>query len=407
MICRHCNTPLETVFCDLQTCPPSNAMVKHEQVSYPETYFPLKVYTCHNCWLVQVDEIEKAENIFNDEYTYFSSFSTSWLAHAKQYTDYMTQRFGYNEKSLVVEIASNDGYLLQYFKEKNIPVLGVEPTANTAQVAIEKGIPNIVDFFGSQLAQTQLAGKADLILGNNVLAHVPDINDFAKGVKIALKADGVNTFEFPHLCSLVNFNQFDTIYHEHFSYLSLTAVKSIFEAQGLEVFDVQEISTHGGSLRVFSKHKEDTTKQVEPSVAELLAKETALGVNSIAYYENFQQKVDKIKYDFLSFLLAQKQAGKKVIGYGAAAKGNTLLNYCGIKGNDLIEFVVDASPYKQNKLLPGARIPVVGKEQIEVSKPDFIVIFPWNLKTEIAEQLAYTKEWGAKFVVAIPELTVF
>ena len=407
MNCRHCNNELQHVFCDLQTCPPSNAMVKPEMINYPETYFPLKVFVCDKCWLVQVDELEKADAIFNNEYTYFSSFSTSWLKHAKAYTDYMTERFGFNENSLVVEIASNDGYLLQYFKEKNIPVLGVEPTANTAQVAIEKGIENIVDFFGSDLAGKKLLAKADLILGNNVLAHVPDINDFVKGVKIALKPNGVNTFEFPHLLQLVAQKQFDTIYHEHFSYLSLTNLKSVFETQGLEIFDVQEIPTHGGSLRIFTKHKEDNSKKVEDAVREILEKEAAAGMTSLAYYQDFQQKVDQIKYDFTEFLIQQKRNGKKIIGYGAAAKGNTLLNYCGIKGNDLIEYVVDASPYKQNKLLPGSRIPVFSSEKIAQTKPDFIVIFPWNLKDEISHQLAYAQEWGAKFVIAVPELTIF
>ncbi len=407
MNCRHCNHILTHVFCDLQTCPPSNAMVKPELINYPETYFPLKVFVCEKCWLVQVDELEKADAIFNEEYTYFSSFSTSWLQHAKKYTDYMTERFGLNSNSLVVEIASNDGYLLQYFKEKNIPVLGVEPTANTAKVSIEKGIENIVDFFGSSLAEDKLKGKADLILGNNVLAHVPDINDFVKGVKIALKPNGINTFEFPHLLKLVEENQFDTVYHEHFSYLSLTNLVSVFGEQGLEIFDVQEQPTHGGSLRIFTKHKEDNTKQIEPAVAAMLNKESAAGINTLAYYQNFQAKVDTIKYDFTEFLIQQKRQGKKVIGYGAAAKGNTLLNYCGIKGNDLIEFVVDASPHKQNKLLPGSRIPVVGKDEIEKAKPDFIVIFPWNLKDEISEQLSYVREWDCKFVIAIPELKVF
>ena len=406
MNCRHCNNLLTHVFCDLQTCPPSNAMVKPEMINYPETYFPLKVFVCEKCWLVQVDELEKADAIFNAEYTYFSSYSISWLQHAKAYTEYMTDRFGYNSNSLVVEIASNDGYLLQYFKEKNIPVLGVEPTANTAQVAIEKGINNIVDFFGSNLAENKLLAKADLILGNNVLAHVPDINDFVKGVKIALKPTGVNTFEFPHLLKLVEQNQFDTIYHEHFSYLSLSNLVSVFEKQGLEIFDVQELPTHGGSLRIFTKHTEDNSKVVMPSVMEMLHKEEVAGLKTLAFYQNFQQKVEKIKYDFLSFLIQQKRNGKKVIGYGAAAKGNTLLNYCGIKGNDLIEFVVDASPYKQNKLLPGSRIPVNSNEKILSYKPDFIIIFPWNLKDEIAGQLSYAKNWGAQFVIAIPELTI-
>ncbi len=406
MNCRHCNNPLSHVFCDLQTCPPSNAMVKPENLTHPENYFPLKIFTCEKCWLVQVDEMEKAEAIFNEEYTYFSSFSTSWLAHAKAYTDYMTDRFKYNQDSLVVEIASNDGYLLQYFKEKNIPVLGVEPTANTAAVAKEKGIDSIIEFFGSSLAKEKLSGKADLILGNNVLAHVPDINDFVKGVKIALKEKGVNTFEFPHLCTLVEYKQFDTIYHEHFSYLSLTVIKTIFESQGLEVFDVQEIPTHGGSLRIFTKHIEDKSKKIEDNVGRLLEKERKLGVDSLAYYSNFQEKVDQIKYDFWSFLIEQKKAGKKVIGYGAAAKGNTLLNYCGVKGNDLINFVVDASPYKQNKYLPGSRISVVGKEQIDMYKPDYIIIFPWNLQEEIAKQLDYCRAWGCKFVIFIPALKI-
>lgn len=406
MNCRHCNQTLTHVFCDLQTCPPSNAMVKPELINYPETYFPLKVFVCDKCWLVQVDELEKADAIFNADYTYFSSYSTSWLQHAKQYADYMENRFQLNENSLVVEIASNDGYLLQYFKEKNIPVLGVEPTANTAQVSIEKGIDNIIDFFGSSLAEDKLKGKADLILGNNVLAHVPNINDFVKGVKIALKPNGVNTFEFPHLLSLVQYNQFDTIYHEHFSYLSLTNLVSVFEQQGLEIFDVQELPTHGGSLRIFTKHKEDESKKVEDSVALMMAKEQHAGINTLAYYQNFQEKVNRIKNDFLSFLIEQKSKGKKIIGYGAAAKGNTLLNYCGIKGTDLIEFVVDASPYKQGKLLPGSRIPVVSKEKIAAYQPDYIIIFPWNLKKEITEQLSFVSEWGGKFVIAIPELNI-
>ena len=406
MNCRHCKHELVHVFCDLQTCPPSNAMVNTEKINYPELYFPLKVFVCEKCWLVQVDELEKADAIFNSEYTYFSSYSTSWLQHAKEYVDYMIQRFNLDTDSLVVEVASNDGYLLQYFKEKNIPVLGVEPTANTAKVSIEKGIENIIDFFGSNLAETKLKAKASLILGNNVLAHVPDINDFVKGVKIALQPNGVNTFEFPHLLQLVAQNQFDTIYHEHFSYLSLTNLMGVFEMQGLEIFDVLELKTHGGSLRIFAKHKEDLSKQVESSVAAMLLKEEESGMKTLAYYQNFQTKVNKIKYDFTEFLIEQKRTGKKVIGYGAAAKGNTLLNYCGIKGNDLINFVVDASPYKQNKLLPGSRIPVFSKDKIEEFKPDFVVIFPWNLKDEIMQQLDYISEWGGKFVIAIPELQI-
>ena len=407
MNCRHCDNILTHVFCDLQTCPPSNAMVKAELANYPETYFPLKVFVCENCWLVQVDELEKADAIFNSEYTYFSSFSKSWLQHAKSYVDYMEDRFQLNANSLVVEIASNDGYLLQYFKEKNIPVLGVEPTANTAEVSIGKGIKNIVDFFGSELATKELLGKADLILGNNVLAHVPDINDFVKGVKIALKPTGVNTFEFPHLLSLVRHNQFDTIYHEHFSYLSLSNLVNVFAKQGLEIFDVEELKTHGGSLRIFTKHVEDVSKKIEARVNEMLAKENEAGLTALDFYQNFQEKVDNIKYDFISFLIEEKRKGKKIIGYGAAAKGNTLLNYCGIKGTDLIEFVVDASPYKQGKLLPGSRIPVYSDEKIMEYKPDLVIIFPWNLKEEIKAQLSYVEEWGGKFVIAIPELQIF
>ncbi|MEI6142865.1 MAG: class I SAM-dependent methyltransferase [Mariniphaga sp.] len=406
MNCRHCNNLLTHVFCDLQTCPPSNAMVKPEFINYPETYFPLKVFVCEKCWLVQIDELEKAEAIFNEEYTYFSSYSKTLLKHSKEYTDYMINRFGFTLESLVVEVGSNDGYLLQYFKEKNINVLGIEPSANTAEVAIGKGIENIVDFFGSTLAEEKLKGRADLILGNNVLAHVPVINDFIKGVRIALKPNGVCTFEFPHLCKLIEFNQFDTIYHEHFSYFSLTTVKAIFEFEGLEIFDVQELPTHGGSLRIFAKHKEDTTNKIEPAVSLLLEKEKAVGVITIAYYQNFQQKIEGIKNNFIHFLLEQKRNNKKVIGYGAAAKGNTLLNFCGIKGNDLISFVVDVSPYKQGKLLPGSRISVLGEEKIEYFKPDYIIIFAWNFKEEIIEQLAYVKEWGGKFIVTIPTLSL-
>jgi len=407
MNCRHCNNHLTHIFCDLQTCPPSNAMVNSEALNHTEIYFPLKVFVCEKCWLVQVDEIERAENIFNDDYTYFSSFSTSWLAHAKRYVIEMIERFKYNQKSLIVEIASNDGYLLQYFHEKNIPVLGVEPTTNTALVAKKKGIECIEDFFSEKLVREKLVGKADLILGNNVLAHVPDINDFIKGVKLALKPEGVNTFEFPHLCKLVEFKQFDTVYHEHFSYLSFTSLKSVFEKQGLEFFDVQELTTHGGSLRIFTKHIEDKSKQISPSVESLLKREKDLGVKTLEYYQGFQEKVNIIKNEFLSFLLTAKNEGKKVVGYGAAAKGNTLLNYCGIKGNDLIDYVVDASPYKQNRLLPGSRIPVYHPDKLKETKPDYIIILPWNLKEEISLQLSQMRNFGSKFVVAIPGLEIF
>ena len=398
---------MENEFVDLGMSPAANSFLTKQQLSEKEGFFPLKIMVCHKCHLVQIDEFVKHDDIFTNEYVYFSSFSASWLKHAKDYTDMMTNRFGLNKDSLVIEIASNDGYLLQYFKEKNIGVLGIEPTANTAEVAKLKGIESIIDFFGADFANKNVQSKADLILGNNVLAHVPDINDFVRGVKIALKPTGVNTFEFPHLCKLVEFNQFDTIYHEHYSYLSLTAVKAIFENQGLEIFDVQEIPTHGGSLRIFTKHAEDKTKSISQSVSDLLEKEEVLGVKTLSYYQNFQAKVEDIKTEFMHFLKTEKDAGKKIIGYGAAAKGNTFLNFCEIKGTDLIDCVVDLSPHKQGKYLPGTQIPVVGPDQIESIKPDIIVIFAWNLKDEIKEQLSYVKQWNAKFVTAIPNLVIF
>ncbi|MBA7533948.1 hypothetical protein ES705_26194 [subsurface metagenome] len=410
MKCRHCKNELKHVFVDLYTCPPSNAMVNTEELNAPENYFPLKIFTCDSCLLVQVDEVKKADEIFDGEYTYFSSYSTSWLEHANKYVDMMVDRFHFSSASQIIEIASNDGYLLQYFKEKNIPVLGVDPTANTAAVAKEKGIETIVDFFGSSFAQKELVDKgiqADLILGNNVLAHVPDINDFVGGMKKALKSNGVITMEFPHLYQLIRENQFDTIYHEHFSYLSFHAVKRIFESQGLVMFDVQEIPTHGGSLRIFAKHKDDESKTISSNVADLLEKEEKAGMLTMDYYNNFQLVVENIKYSVWDFLISMKKQNKKVIGYGAAAKGNTLLNYCGVKGNDLIEFVCDASPYKQEKYLPGSRIPVASPDEIKKHQPDYVIIFPWNLRSEISSQLDYIRDWGGKFVVFIPEKLVF
>jgi len=319
----------------------------------------------------------------------------------------MTERFGYNETSQVVELASNDGYLLQYFKEKNIPVLGIEPTANTAEVAIGKGIPTVVDFFGVRLAK-ELAGKnikADLLLGNNVLAHVPDIVDFTAGMKILLADNGVITMEFPHLMQLVDNNQFDTIYHEHFSYLSFHTVKQVFERQELEMFDVEELPTHGGSLRIYARHNEDTGKPVSPNVAALLNKEAARGMTGLDYYAGFQQKALGVKMDLTQFLITQKKANKRVAAYGAAAKGNTLLNYCGIK-NDLIEFVVDANPHKQNKFMPASHIPVVNETVLKAQQPDYVIIFPWNLKDEITAQLSYIRQWGGQFVIPVPHLQI-
>ncbi len=402
MFCRHCQRELKQIFCDLHTCPPSNAMLHESDLFTSEKYFPLMVFVCENCWLVQVEELEKAEDIFDSDYTYFSSYSKTWLLHAKQYADLMHERFTLSNNSLVMEIASNDGYLLQYFNEKGIPVVGIEPSANTAEVAIKKGINTIIDFFGSEFARKNFQGKADLIVGNNVLAHVPDINDFVSGVKVALKLNGVSTFEFPHILSLINQNQFDTIYHEHFSYLSLISVKKIFEAWGLEIFDVEELSTHGGSLRIYAQHSA-CGRRIENSVHEVLQKEYDFGLATLAPYMGFQTRIEKIKYEFLDFLLNTKKQNKVVVGYGAAAKGNTLLNFAGVKGTDLIKFVVDASPHKQDRFLPGSRIPVVAETELMQSKPDYIIIFPWNLTEEIMDQLSYVDEWGAKFVRFIPK----
>ena len=408
MLCRFCKTELKQVFIDLVNSPASNSFLTKEQLNEPEIFYPLKVYTCHNCFLVQIDEYKKSEAIFNNEYAYFSSYSHTWLQHAKNYTEMMIARFGFDSTSQVIEVASNDGYLLQYFKERDIPVLGIEPTANTAEVAMGKGIKTIIEFFGTELAD-RLANhwdvKADLLLGNNVLAHVPDIVDFVKGLKIILADQGVITMEFPHVMQLVDNNQFDTIYHEHFSYLSFHSVKNIFESQGLELFDVDEIPTHGGSLRIYAKHKEDTRHFVSSNVTRLLKKEMDKGVTTLAYYDHFQEKALGIKLNLTSFLIEQKKAGKRVAAYGAAAKGNTLLNYCGIK-NDLIEYVADANPYKQNKWLPASHIPVVNESYLKANHPDYVIILPWNLKAEITEQLSYIREWGGRFVVPIPQLEV-
>ncbi len=407
MHCRFCNAALERVFIDLINSPASNSFLTQEQLNEPEMFYPLKVFVCDDCKLVQIDEYKKSDAIFNGDYVYFSSYSTSWLAHSKAYADLMVNRFKFNTSSLVVEIASNDGYLLQYFNERQIPVLGIEPTKNTAEVAVQKGVPTITEFFGVELANKLVSQgkKADLLLGNNVLAHVPDINDFVAGMKIMLNDRGVITMEFPHLVQLVENNQFDTIYHEHFSYLSFYTVKRVFESHGLEIFDVEEIPTHGGSLRVYGKHANDLSKETTQNASSLFEKEVKKGVTTSEYYTGFQKRAEQIKIDLLAFLLEQKKAGKTVVGYGAAAKGNTLLNYCGIK-HDLIDFVVDANPHKQNKYLPASHIPVVNEGQLKAEKPDFILILPWNIKDEIIVQLDYINDWGGQFVVAIPEVAI-
>jgi 2-polyprenyl-3-methyl-5-hydroxy-6-metoxy-1,4-benzoquinol methylase len=379
-----------------------------EDLKGPEVYYPLKLFVCDRCFLVQIDEYKKAGEIFTKEYAYFSSYSTSWLAHSKRYVDMMIDRFNFNSGSQVIEVASNDGYLLQYFKERGIPVLGIEPTSNTAQVAIEKGIDTRIVFFGERTAYELVKEelKADLLLGNNVLAHVPDINDFVKGLKIVLAPSGVITMEFPHLLQLILQNQFDTIYHEHFSYLSFHTVEKIFKQNGLRLFDVEELPTHGGSLRIFACHNEDSSKQNTSNVDLLLRKENVAGMDKLDFYMNFQERVQRVKLAFCQFLIEQKAADKKVVGYGAAAKGNTLLNFCGIR-RDLIEFVVDASPYKQGKFLPGSHIPVVHENEISRIKPDYVLILPWNIREEIVNQLSYIREWNGQFVTAIPELSIF
>ena len=408
MLCRSCKTPLQLEFIDLFNAPASNSFLTKEQLNEPEVFYPLKVFVCDNCFLVQVDEYKRSEAIFDSNYAYFSSFSTTWLAHSKKYTEMAIRRFGLGKDSLAVEIASNDGYLLQYFLQKGVPVLGIEPTENTAQVARQKGIETITRFFGTGLAR-ELAEKgirADLLLGNNVLAHVPDLVDFVAGMKILLKPGGVITMEFPHLMQLVDNNQFDTIYHEHFSYLSFYTVEQIFAAQGLTLFDVEEIPTHGGSLRIFGRHAENATLPVTEHVRALRAKEQERGIATPDYYQDFQRRAFGVKLSLLQFLIDAKRERKTVAAYGAAAKGNTLLNYAGVKA-DLITFVSDANPAKQNKYLPASHIPVASEQRIRDERPDYVIILPWNIRDEIGKQLEYIREWGGRFVVFIPGLEIF
>ncbi len=406
-LCRFCKKPLTITAVDLGMSPLANSFVAPEAADNMEAFFPLHVYVCDDCWLAQLSEYESPEGIFSD-YVYFSSYSDTLLAHARKYTEEMIARFGFDSQSLVMEIASNDGYLLQYFQENNIPVLGIEPARNVADVARNKGIETVVEFFGVELAG-QLAGenrKADLLLGNNVLAHVPDINDFVGGMKIVLKPDGILTMEFPHLMRLIERNQFDTIYHEHFSYLSFTTVNRIFAAHGLTLFDVEEIPTHGGSLRIFGRHEENDRLPVRETVPELLAREEREGMTERSYYTSFADKVKATKRNFLKFLIEAKEDNRQVVAYGAPAKGNTLLNYCGVR-TDFIDYAVDRSPHKQNTLLPGTHIPVYAPDRVRETRPDYLIILAWNLKDEIMQQMAYVREWGCRFVVAIPEIQVF
>jgi SAM-dependent methyltransferase len=409
MKCRFCSSHLSNEFVDLGFSPPSNSFLEIEDLNKPEVFYPLRILVCNKCYLVQIDEFAKHSDIFNSKYVYFSSFSTSWLTHAREYVEMMITEYNIGHNSLVAEIASNDGYLLQYFVQKKVPVLGIEPTANTAEMAVSRGVNTIVDFFGKSLAikLSSNGTKADLILGNNVLAHVPDINDFVGGLPILLKEKGIITFEFPHLLNLINDNQFDTIYHEHFSYLSLIIVNEIFSDNGLVIFKVQELPTHGGSLRIFATKESNLENHpIENSVTQILEKEKVAMLHTLDGYSRFQEKAEKVKDNFIEFLLKAKKDKKSVVAYGAAAKGVTLLNFCGVR-KDLLSFVVDTSPYKIGKFLPGIHIPVVEKKHIEETKPDYIVILPWNLKTEISEQLSFTRKWGAKFVTAVPELSIF
>lgn len=405
MKCRHCDTELENVFIDLNTSPPSNSYISKSNLNGPETYFPLRVLTCETCWLLQTEDYADADELFTEEYAYFSSVSSSWLAHSEKYANEMTKRFKLDKDSLVSEIAANDGYLLQYFKKLDIPCYGVEPTTSTADAAREKGIEIVEDFFGVELA-TKLRGEnkqVDLVAANNVLAHVPDINDFVSGFKVLLKDTGVATFEFPHLYELVDKNQFDTIYHEHYSYLSLGTVSDILAKCGLEAFDVQQISTHGGSLRVFAQRKDTGQHPVTDAVKDLLKFEADAGMKTAEFYNNFQGKAQKIKRTFLSYLLECKAQGLKVAAYGAAAKGNTLMNYAGVT-DDLLPYVVDRNPNKQGMFMPGSRIEIVDEAHMKQDRPDRIIILPWNLAPEISAQLEYIKDWNGVCVRFVPEL---
>ena len=405
MNCRHCASPLKLTFVDLGSAPPSNAYLTEAQLHQPEKWYPLRVLVCEKCWLVQTEDFAGAEELFDKDYAYFSGFSSTWLAHCERYVNDMAQRFGLGSNSHVVEVAANDGYLLQYVKRLDIPCTGVEPTASTAAAARSRGIEIIQEFFGARLAEKLVSdGKqADLTVANNVLAHVPDINDFVRGFSILLKPQGVATFEFPHLMRLVEENQFDTIYHEHFSYLSLTAVNTIFSAAGLFIFDVEQHSTHGGSLRVLAQRSDTGQQTRSAAVDELLRRECVSGMITAKFYAGFQQRTDKVKNDFLRFLLDARDASKTVVAYGAAAKGNTLMNYAGLRP-DLISFVVDRNPAKQGKFMPGSRIPILDETHLSESRPDYIVILPWNIKGEIIRQLEYTTGWNTSFYTFVPQL---
>jgi SAM-dependent methyltransferase len=404
--CRFCNKILDYTFVDLGMSPLANSYIKKEDLQRMEPFYPLHAYVCDSCYLVQLPTLQDPEDIFSD-YAYFSSYSDSWLNHVKEYTDLVIKRFGFDTDTQVIEIASNDGYLLQYFKEQGIPVFGIEPAKNVAKAAREKGIPTIVEFHCEKSAK-ELAGRgiyADLLIGNNVLAHVPELNDFVRGMKIILRSKGIITMEFPHLMRLMEENQFDTIYHEHFSYFSFISVVNIFSEHGLRIFDVEELPTHGGSLRIYACHGEDSSKGLTSKVGELIAREEKAGFKELEHYLSFGERVKAIKLGILSFFVEAKRQGKSIVGYGAPAKGNTLLNYCGIR-TDFIAHTVDRSPHKQGRFLPGTRIPIYHPDKVHESRPDYLVILPWNLKDEIMEQMSYIRNWGAQFVTLIPEVRI-
>lgn len=405
--CRSCGTRLEHTFVDLGMSPLANSYVKPEQLNRMEPFYPLHVFVCAKCLLVQLEQFSTPHDIFSD-YAYFSSFSDSWLAHAKAYVGMIAERFSLGKNSKVVEIASNDGYLLQNFVARGIPVLGVEPAANVAEVAKKKGINTKVAFFGEKTALdlTAEGWDADLIIGNNVLAHVPDLNDFVKGLKVLLKPTGLITMEFPHLLRLMEQNQFDTIYHEHFSYFSFLAVEQVFVRHGMKLFDVEELPTHGGSLRIYACHDQDASKPIGSRARDLKLREDAAGFARLNHYLSFGPQVETTKRKLLSFLISAKQEGKQVVGYGAPAKGNTLLNYCGVR-TDLMDYTVDRSPHKQGHFLPGVHIPIYGPEKVRETRPDYLLILPWNLREEVMQQMAFIREWGGQFVVPIPEVKVY
>jgi SAM-dependent methyltransferase len=404
--CRFCGTALTDTVVDLGMSPLCESYLRPEQLNAMEPFYPLHVYVCRTCWLVQLEQYVSADDIFT-EYAYFSSFSDSWVQHAREYTEKMIDRFGFDSSSSVVELASNDGYLLQWFVKAGVPALGIEPAANVAVAAEERGVPTLVRFFGRELA-TELAAEgrhADLLLGNNVLAQVPDLNDFVGGMKILLAPDGVLTMEFPHVLRLIDENQFDTIYHEHFSYFSVHTTRTILNHHGLELFDVEEIPTHGGSLRVYGRHVEDATKPVTPAVARLLEEEAAFGITDVARYTRFAEQVMETKRGILELLIDLKRAGKRIAGYGAPGKGNTLLNYCGIR-TDFLDFTVDRSTYKQGRYTPGTHIPILEPDEIRRERPDYVFILPWNVKDEIMSQMAGIREWGGQFIVPIPSARI-